>query len=123
MNGFIAAPGGEVCPAVLPAPFRGLGEDLTSNSVVCCVYKLPPHHKHSTQLLPGAQEDVSAAWLGGAGDMAATCSRGLGWALAGMRQPCVATASAPPRLPRVATLPCSAASQPPSQPTLRRSRW
>lgn len=66
MNGFIAAPGGEVCPAVLPAPFRGLGEDITSNNVVCCVYKLPPHHKHSTQLLPGAREDVSGP-LGPAG--------------------------------------------------------
>ncbi len=58
MNGLMAAPGGEVCPAVLPTPFRGLGDDITSNSVVCCVYKLPPHHKHSAALLPGAQEDV-----------------------------------------------------------------
>ncbi|KAL4452283.1 hypothetical protein ABPG75_007945 [Micractinium tetrahymenae] len=57
MNGLIAAPAGEVCPAVLPAPFRGLGNDITSNSVVCCVYKLPPHHKHSVALLPGAKED------------------------------------------------------------------
>ncbi|KAL4441265.1 hypothetical protein ABPG77_011502 [Micractinium sp. CCAP 211/92] len=57
MNGLMAAPGGEVCPAVLPTPFRGLGDDITSNSVVCCVYKLPPHHKHSVALLPGAQED------------------------------------------------------------------
>lgn len=64
MNGLIAAPGGEVCPAVLPAPFRGLGDDITSNSVVCCVYKLPPHRKHSVALLPGAKEDVSgrASW-------------------------------------------------------------
>lgn len=74
MNGFIAAPGGEVCPAVLPAPFRGLGEDLTSNNVVCCVFKLPEHHKHSTQLLPGAREDVSGGegvWMcGGTGGAA-----------------------------------------------------
>lgn len=59
MNGLMAAPGGEVCPAVLPAPFPGLGDDITSNSVVCCVYKLPPHRKHSVALLPGAKEDVS----------------------------------------------------------------
>ncbi|KAI3438142.1 hypothetical protein D9Q98_000583 [Chlorella vulgaris] len=57
MNGLMAAPGGEVCPAVMPVPFAGLGDDITSNSVVCCVYQLPPHRTHSVQLLPGAQEE------------------------------------------------------------------
>ena len=71
MNGLIAAPGGEVCPAVLPAPFTGIGDDITSNSVVCCVFKLPPHHKHSVQLLPGAEEEVgAAATVGKAGERA-----------------------------------------------------
>jgi hypothetical protein len=71
MNGLIAAPGGEVCPAVLPAPFTGIGDDITSNSVVCCVFKLPPHHKHSVQLLPGAEEEVgAAAAVGKAGEWA-----------------------------------------------------
>jgi hypothetical protein len=61
MNGLMAAPGGEVCPAVMPVPFAGLGDDITSNSVVCCVYQLPPHRTHSVQLLPGAQEEVRQA--------------------------------------------------------------
>ena len=43
---------------MLPAPFDGLGPDLTSNSVVCCVFRLPEHHKHEVALLPGAQEEV-----------------------------------------------------------------
>ncbi|PSC72218.1 5 -3 exoribonuclease 2 [Micractinium conductrix] len=57
MNGYMIPPNGEVCPAVLPTPFKGLGDDITSNSVVCCVYKLPQHHPHSVALLPGALED------------------------------------------------------------------
>lgn len=64
MNGLAAAPAGEACPAVLPAPFTGLGQDITSNSVVCCVYKLPPHRPHSVQLMPGAVEDVRCVRLG-----------------------------------------------------------
>ncbi len=58
MSGSIAPPAGEPCPAVVPAPFESLGEDITSNSVVCCVYKLPQHKPHATQLLPGAVEEV-----------------------------------------------------------------
>ncbi|GAB4819079.1 hypothetical protein N2152v2_006125 [Parachlorella kessleri] len=57
MAGFIAPPAGEPCPAVVPAPFESLGDDITSNSVVCCVYKLPQHTPHLTHLLPGAVEE------------------------------------------------------------------
>lgn len=64
MCGFIAPPAGEACPAVVPVPFSGLGDDITSNSVVCCVYKLPLHHLHVPKLLPGAVEEVGG-WLGG----------------------------------------------------------
>lgn len=59
MEGYIAPPAGEPCPAVVPAPFRGVGGDITSNSVVCCVYKLPDKKPHITKLLPGAVEEVS----------------------------------------------------------------
>lgn len=65
MNGLLAAPAGEACPAVLPSPFSGLGDDITSNSVVCAVFKLPPHHPHDVHLLPGAQEEVRACGLRG----------------------------------------------------------
>ena len=58
MAGFLLPPAGDPCPAVVPAPFPGLGEDLTSNSVVCAAYRLPPHHKHECRLLPGAVEEA-----------------------------------------------------------------
>lgn len=58
MSGFIAPPGGDPCPAVLPAPFPGLGPDLTSNSAVCATFKLPPHQQHRSALMPGAVEEV-----------------------------------------------------------------
>ena len=60
MNGVIVAAQGEACPSVMAAPYPGLGDDITSNSVVCCMYKLPPHHRHSVHLLPGAREEVSS---------------------------------------------------------------
>lgn len=59
MSGYIIPPNGEVCPMIVPSPFTGLGEDLTSNAVVCCVYKLPEHQPHNTSLLPGAIEEPS----------------------------------------------------------------
>lgn len=59
MAGRIAPPGGDPCPAVVPAPFSGLGEDITTNSAVCCTYMLPPHRQHIARLLPGAVEEVS----------------------------------------------------------------
>ncbi|KAG7673428.1 hypothetical protein Ndes2526B_g03127 [Nannochloris sp. 'desiccata'] len=57
MAGSIAAPSGDPCPAVIPAPFSGLGGDITTNSVVCCAYILPPHKPHVAALLPGAVEE------------------------------------------------------------------
>lgn len=57
MGGEVLAPGGEACPAVLPAPF-GLGPDVSPNAVVCAAYRLPPHAKHVCSLLPGAVEEV-----------------------------------------------------------------
>ncbi len=59
MSGFMIPPNGEVCPMIVPCPFQGLGEDLTTNAVVCCVYKLPEHQSHITRLLPGAVEEPS----------------------------------------------------------------
>jgi len=59
MSGSMAPPAGDVCPTVISAPSNGLGEDITANSVVCCVYMLPPHKPHVTRLLPGAVEEVS----------------------------------------------------------------
>ncbi|RMZ55310.1 hypothetical protein APUTEX25_003448, partial [Auxenochlorella protothecoides] len=56
MGGEVLAPGGEACPAVLPAPF-GLGPDVSPNAVVCAAYCLPPHAKHVCALLPGAVEE------------------------------------------------------------------
>ena len=58
MAGKIAPPGGDPCPAVIPAPFNGLGDDITTNSVVCCTYILPDHKPHVAKLLPGAVEEV-----------------------------------------------------------------
>jgi 5'-3' exoribonuclease 2 len=57
MAGSIAAPSGDPCPAVIPAPFSGLGDDITTNSVVCCAYILPSHKPHVAKLLPGAVEE------------------------------------------------------------------
>lgn len=57
MSGYILPPNGEVCPMIIPSPFSGLGDDITSNSVVCCAYKLPEHKAHKTHLLPGAEEE------------------------------------------------------------------
>lgn len=59
MSGYIMPPNGEACPLVIPVPFSGLGEDITTNTVVCCVYLLPEHKPHQTSLLPGAYEEVS----------------------------------------------------------------
>ena len=58
MSGYILPPNGEASPVVVPAPFQGLGEDITSNSVVCTVFMLPQHKPHITKLLPGALEEV-----------------------------------------------------------------
>jgi 5'-3' exoribonuclease 2 len=57
MSGSIAAPSGDPCPTVIPAPFPGIGDDITTNSVVCCAYILPPHKPHVAKLLPGAVEE------------------------------------------------------------------
>jgi 5'-3' exonuclease len=59
MSGLIAPPSGDPCPTIITAPFKGLGEDITTNSVVCGVYLLPPHQPHVSRLLPGAEEDES----------------------------------------------------------------
>ncbi len=58
MNGFVLLPAGEPCPTVVPAPFEGVGEDLTRNGVVCCAYRLPDHQHHEPRLLPGAVEEL-----------------------------------------------------------------
>lgn len=57
MAGCIAALSGDPCPAVVPAPYTGLGADITSNSVVAAAYLLPEHREHILSLLPGAKED------------------------------------------------------------------
>ena len=58
MAGSLAPISGEPCPAVIPVPYRGLGDDITSNSVVAAAYILPDHRPHILGLLPGAQEDA-----------------------------------------------------------------
>lgn len=59
-SGLVSPPQGEVCPAVVPAPFK-LGEDITSNSVCCACLRMPePEQEHRTILLPGTVLDVSA---------------------------------------------------------------
>lgn len=57
MAGLMIPPAGDPCPAVVPAPFENLGDDVTSNMAVCCVYKLPKHLPHVPRLLEGALEE------------------------------------------------------------------
>ena len=59
IHGLVSPPQGEVCPAVVPAPFK-LGEDITSNSVCCACLRMPePAQQHRTILLPGTIPDVT----------------------------------------------------------------
>lgn len=50
VSGFLLHPDGDICPPVVHAPFN-LGEDLTSNDVLCVVYKLPPHKRHEPRIM------------------------------------------------------------------------
>jgi hypothetical protein len=43
---------GDISPPVIPAPFS-LGQDLAGNQALAAVYKLPPHKRHESKILPG----------------------------------------------------------------------
>ena len=57
MVGELRAPGGEVCPMLVPAPFS-LGEDITTNTVCCATYCNPPHQRHTCRPLPDQSLEV-----------------------------------------------------------------
>ena len=57
MNGEVLAPGGEVCPMMVTAPF-GVGEDIASNGVCCAAFRNPPHQKHIARPLPDQSLEV-----------------------------------------------------------------
>lgn len=50
---------GETCPAVVPAPYEGLGDDITGNAVCMAAFINPPQQVHRCCLLEGAVPDVS----------------------------------------------------------------
>lgn len=54
MHGTLLLCGGEACPSMLPAPFD-LGEDITSNKVLCASYCLPAPLPHQPVILEGTQ--------------------------------------------------------------------
>lgn len=60
MVGELLAPGGEVCPMVVPAPFK-VGEDITTNGVCCAAYRNPPHQRHTSRPLPDQSLEVASA--------------------------------------------------------------
>ncbi len=47
----------DYCPETLPAPFD-LGEDITQNRVIMGSFLNPPHQKHLSRLMSGAEEEV-----------------------------------------------------------------
>jgi hypothetical protein len=57
MVGELRAPGGEICPMLVTAPFQ-LGEDITTNSVCCAAYCNPPHQRHTCRPLPEQSLEV-----------------------------------------------------------------
>ena len=59
MSGALLPAGGDVCPAVMPAPFE-LGQDITDNAVCCANYVNPPAQVHTCRFLPGQEAEVSS---------------------------------------------------------------
>ncbi|CAL8463003.1 g2537 [Coccomyxa elongata] len=53
MSGALVPAEGEVCAAVVSAPFRSLGDDITSNATCCALYVNPPHQTHIARPLEG----------------------------------------------------------------------
>lgn len=62
MVGELLAPGGEVCPMVVPAPFK-VGQDITTNGVCCAAFRNLPHQRHTSRPLPDQSLEVSLAVL------------------------------------------------------------
>ncbi len=60
--GELLAPGGEVCPMVVPAPFK-VGQDITTNGVCCAAFRDPPHQRHISRPLPDQSLEVSSTEL------------------------------------------------------------
>ena len=57
MVGELLAPGGEVCPMVVAAPFK-VGQDITTNGVCCAAFRDPPHQRHVSRPLPDQSLEV-----------------------------------------------------------------
>lgn len=49
---------GEPCPLVVPAPFRSLGDDITSNATCSAHFNNPPHQLHVARPLEGQGFEV-----------------------------------------------------------------
>lgn len=58
MSGALVPAEGEVCAAVVSAPFRTLGDDITSNATCCALYNNPPHQTHIARPLEGQGFEV-----------------------------------------------------------------
>ncbi|CAN8240063.1 unnamed protein product [Cochlearia groenlandica] len=48
MNGYLSPCLGETHPPIFRSPMEGM-EDILTNQVICCIYKLPDAHKHITR--------------------------------------------------------------------------
>lgn len=58
MSGALVPAEGEVCAAVVSAPFRSLGDDITSNATCCALFVNPPHQTHIARPLEGQGFEV-----------------------------------------------------------------
>uniref|UniRef100_A0A1J3FKE4 5'-3' exoribonuclease n=1 Tax=Noccaea caerulescens TaxID=107243 RepID=A0A1J3FKE4_NOCCA len=52
MNGYLTPCAGETHPPIFRSPIEGM-EDILTNQVICCVYRLPDSHEHITRPPPG----------------------------------------------------------------------
>lgn len=58
--GELLAPGGEVCPMIVAAPFK-VGEDITTNGVCCAAFRNLPHQRHISRPLPDQSLEVDCS--------------------------------------------------------------
>ncbi|KFK41999.1 hypothetical protein AALP_AA2G199000 [Arabis alpina] len=52
MNGYLTPCSGETHPPIFRSPMEGM-EDILTNQVICCIYRLPDDHEHITRPPPG----------------------------------------------------------------------
>ncbi|CAH2067438.1 unnamed protein product [Thlaspi arvense] len=52
MNGYLTPCAGETHPPIFRSPVEGM-EDILTNQVICCIYRLPDAHEHITRPPPG----------------------------------------------------------------------